>query len=108
MKKVFPELEIKDIPRDHPIFHVISDVPALIQVPSLAYLYNGQITWETDGFEPECKGIFDDKGRLMVVINHNTDLGDGYKWIVEPRYPSRFSVYAYKMALNFVMYALTH
>ena len=25
------------------------------------------------------KGIFDDKGRMMVIICHNTDLGDGWE-----------------------------
>jgi len=108
MKKIFPEREIKDIPIDHPIFHLFYSIDHLIQVPSLAYVFNGGITWETDGFVPECKGIWDDEGRLMVVINHNTDLGDAYEWSDDPSYPNRFSGYAYRMAVNFLMYAMTH
>ena len=108
MHKVFPNREIKDIPRDHPVFHVMYDIDHLIQTPSLAYAFNGGITWETDGFVPECKGIWDDKGRLMMVINHNTDLGDAYEWSDDARYPDRFSGYAFRMAVNFIMYALTH
>jgi hypothetical protein len=106
--KVFPYREIKDIPRNHPIFHVMYDIDHLIQTPSLAYAFNGGVTWETDGFVAECKGIWDDKGRLMVVINHNTDLGDAYEWSDDPRYPDRFSGYAFRMAVNFIMYALSH
>ena len=108
MHKVFPNREIKDIPRNDPVFHVMYDVDHLIQTPSLAYAFNGGVTWETDGFVPECKGIWDDKGRLMMVINHNTDLGDAYEWSDDARYPDKFSGYAFRMAVNFIMYALTH
>jgi hypothetical protein len=108
MRKIFPDREIKPIPMDHPIFHMVYDIDEVIQVPSLAYVFNGGITWEQDGFHAECKGIWDDNGRLMVVINHNTDLGDAYEWSDDPRYPNRFSGYAYRMAVNFLMYSLTH
>ena len=108
MKKILPGAVIKDIPRDHPLFHLFYDIDKIIQVPSLAYLYNGGITYEQDGFVGECKGIWDDKGRLVVVINHNTDLGDAYEWADEPQYPNYFSSFAYRVALNTILYALTH
>ena len=108
MKKILPDAEIKDIPISHPIFHQFYDVDRLKQVPSLAYLYNGHITWEQDGFEPECKGIWDDQGRLLVVINHNTDLGDAYEWMDTKEYPYEFSSYAYRIAVNTFLYALSH
>jgi hypothetical protein len=108
MKKILPTAEIKDIPRDHPVFHLFFDVDKVIQVPSLAYVFNGGITWEQDGFEAECKGIFDANGRLMVMINHNTDLGDAYEWADEPKYPNDFSDFAYRLAINAILYAHTH
>jgi hypothetical protein len=108
VKKVLPSAEIKDIPLNHPIFHVFYDVDHIIQVPSLAYVYNGGITWETDGFVPECKGIWDENGRLVMVINHNTDLGDAYEHADNPLYPNYFSGYAYRLAINFILYSLTH
>jgi hypothetical protein len=108
MKKVLPTAEIKDIPMNHPIFHLFYDIDKIMQVPSLAYAYNGGITWEQDGFVAECKGIWDDNGRLMVVINHNTDLGDAYEHADNPLYPNYFSGYAYRVAINFIVYALTH
>jgi len=108
LKKILPGVEVKDLPMDHPLFHIFFDIDHLIQTPSLAYLYNGGITWETDGFVPECKGVWDDHGRLMIVINHNTDLGDSYEWADEPRYPAVFTTYGYRLALNTFLYALTH
>jgi hypothetical protein len=108
VKKVLPTAEIKDIPMDHTIFHQFYDIDKIIQVPSLAYAFNGGITWEQDGFVATCKGIWDDHGRLMVVINHNTDLGDAYEHADNPLYPNDFSGYAYRLAINFILYSLTH
>jgi hypothetical protein len=108
MRKVYPEVEIKDIPRDHPIFHIFYDIDKVIQVPSLAYTMNGGITYEQDGFQAECKGIWDEQGRLVMAIHHNTDLGDAYEWADEPRYPNYFSSYSYRIALNTFLYALSH
>jgi len=107
MKKIFPEVEIRDIPPSHPLFHMYLDVDKVMQVPSLAYLWTG-VTYEQDGFSGECKGIFDAKGHLMVVINHNTDLGDAYESADNPDYPLPFTGYAYRHALNIIIYALTH
>jgi hypothetical protein len=108
LKKILPTAEIKDIPRDHPLFHQFYDVDQVIQVPSLAYAFNGGITWEKDGFVAQCKGVFDDHGRLMIVINHNTDLGDAYEHADNPAYPQHFSAFAYRIAVNFILYSLTH
>jgi hypothetical protein len=108
LKKILPDRKVEDIPLSHPLFHAFYDIDKLIQTPSTAYLFNGGITWETDGFAPECKGVFDDAGRLMVVINHNTDLGDAYENADVPGYPVPFTVYGYKLAINMIVYALTH
>jgi len=107
MKKIFPDVQIKDIPPTHPLFHMYLDVDKVMQVPSLAFLWTG-ITYEQDGFTGECKGIFDAKGHLMIVINHNTDLGDAYESADNPQYPLPFTGYAYRHALNLIIYALSH
>jgi hypothetical protein len=108
LRKVLPTAKIEDIPRDHPIFHVFYDIDKIIQIPSLAFVYNGGITYEYDGFQAFCKGVWDEQGRLVAVINHNTDLGDAYEWADEPKYPNHFSSYAYRVAINFILYSLTH
>jgi hypothetical protein len=108
LRKILPTAEIKDIPRDHTIFHQFYDIDKIMQVPSLAYAYNGGITWEQDGFTAECKGVWDENGRLMIVINHNTDLGDAYEHADNPLYPNHFSGYAYRVAINYILYSLTH
>ena len=56
------------------------------------------------------KGIEDDKGRLMAIICHNTDLGDG--WEREGENEDYFHEFSekksYPMGINIVTYAMTH
>ena len=110
MQKVLPNYRIVDIPPNHPVFHALFDIDEVIQVPNVGYIDCPQKceTWELDGYKPEVRGIFDDSGRLLVFINHNTDLMDAAEWADEPAYPERFSAYAYKVFSNAVLYAMTH
>jgi hypothetical protein len=109
MKKVFPDRPIVDIPLNHPIFHVLYDIDERMQVPNIGYAYNpGTPTWEQDGYEPCIRGVFDSTGRLLVFINHNTDLMDASEWADDPLYPHKFSAYSYKVFSNAVVYALSH
>lgn len=105
--RVLPDAEIVELPLDHPIFHTFYDIERIVQVPSVR-IVNGGNTWEQDGFFPHVRGIFDDAGRLMVLINWNTDLGDAWEWVDHPYYPIEYSNYAYQVAINAIVYALSH
>ncbi len=107
MKMVFPDRPIVDIPMDHPVFHCYYDFDKLIQVPGLGSWLRG-VTYEKGGITPHCMGIFDDQERLMVLIMRNMDLGDGWEHATDARYPPEYSVVAFKMGINFIIYALTH
>ena len=65
--------------RDHPLFSAFYDIKEFLQVPNVGNAMAGR-TSERDGYTPFYRGIFDDKGRLMVAINANTDLGDAWEW----------------------------
>lgn len=107
MKKVFPEYEIKDLPLSHPIFHSYLDIEEIVQVPNI---YNAQrgISSEKGGTVPHYMGIEDKNGRLVVFIARNSDLGDAWEWINDPRYPVKFGLAAYKVGINVVIYAMSH
>lgn len=107
-QRILPGYPIVDIPLTHPIFSCFYDVKEIVQVPNVGQGMQGGPTWESDGYYPEVKGIFDEQGRLMVVINWNTDLGDAWEWAENPYYPLRFSTYAYQMGVNFIIYAMSH
>jgi len=107
-QRILPGYPIVDISLDHPIFNCFYDVKEIVQVPNVGQGIQGGPTWEADGYYPAVKGIFDEEGRLMVVINWNTDLGDAWEWAENPYYPLRFSTYAYQMGVNFIIYAMSH
>lgn len=106
--RVLPEFPVVDIDLDHPIFHGFYDIEALVQVPNVGLGIAGGPTYEKDGYYPRVRGVFDDRGRLMVVINWNCDLGDAWEWAEHPYYPLKFSTYAYQVGVNFIVYAMTH
>ena len=107
MQKVFPDRPVVDLDNKDPIFHVIYDLDDRFQVPGAQYLYTGRVS-EYDGYEAKWRGIYDDNGRVMVAICHNMDLGDAWEWSDEPRYPEKWASLAYRIAVNYFMYDLTH
>ncbi len=107
MAKVFPDREIVDLDNKDPIFHVIYDLDDRFQVPGLQYLYTRSM-FEYDGFQAKWRGVYDDKGRVMVAICHNMDLGDAWEHSDNPVYPERFAALAYRIAVNYWVYDLTH
>ncbi|NIQ55849.1 MAG: DUF4159 domain-containing protein, partial [Gammaproteobacteria bacterium] len=80
MSRVFPERRIVDIPMDHELFSTFYEIEELLQVPNIGNARRGWTTSECGPCQPWVGGIFDDEGRLMVVINWNTDLGDAWEW----------------------------
>jgi hypothetical protein len=114
IRKVFPDREPIEIPLEHPIFHMIYDLKERPQVPNISIgqrAIAGGPTWE----EPDWKevhycAIYDDKGRMMVFIAHNTDLGDG--WEEEATDPLYFLTFsepkAFPVGFNVLIYAMTH
>ena len=107
MQKVFPDRPVVDIKDDNEVLHVLYDLDERIQIPGLAALYNG-VTYERDGVVPTWRGVYDDEGRLMVAINHNMDLGDAWEHADTPDYPENMTAMAYRFAVNYVIYAMTH
>jgi len=114
IKRVFPDRELVELELDHPIFHAVFDLKERPQIPSIGHALGGRaygITWErNDAREVHYKAIFDDKGRMMAIICHNTDLGDGWEREGENEwYFHEFSEKkAYPLGINIVFYAMTH
>lgn len=116
LARVFPDRKIFDIPRSHPVFHCVFDLPEglNLQVPNVRLGSESQfhgITWEReDAREVHIRGINDDRGRLCVILCHNTDNGDGWEREGENEYFFReFSEKkSFPLGINIVFYAMTH
>jgi Domain of unknown function (DUF4159) len=118
IKRVFPEdrYEPKELPLDHPIFRCVYPLKEKPQVPSIgAWGGPGGPTYERGWHGGDTQtvhylGMEDDSGRLMSIICHNTDLGDGWEREGEnAEYFEEFSKKkSYPMGINIVTYAMTH
>ncbi len=107
MRRVFPDRPVVDLENSDPILHVLYDLDERFQVPGIQYWYTGRI-YEKDGIEPRWRAIYDDKGRVMVAICHNMDLGDAWEWADHPQYPERYASLAYRVGIDYIIYAMTH
>lgn len=114
LRKALPsgQFPIFDVPLDHPIFHVLYDVKALPQIPSIGFwLGTGGLTSERgrDSAVPHARGINDASGRLIVFMTHNTDFGDAFEREGDDhRYFDLFAPPGYAVGVNVLVYALTH
>jgi hypothetical protein len=107
IQRVFPDRPIVDIPNDDAIFHTVYDLDDRYQVPGEQFLYTHR-TYEQDGYEAHWRGIYDDKGRLMVAICHDVDLGDSWEHADNPEYPEQYSALGFRIGVNYITYAMTH
>jgi len=109
MTKVFPDRQVEDLPNSDPIFHTLYDLEQRFQVPGAQYLYSGRTYEKDENGRPEhWRSIRDDKGRIIVAICHNMDLGDAWEWSDDPRYDEKFAGLAYRIAMNYFIYDLSH
>ena len=107
MKRVFPDRPIVDLPNSDPIFHTVYDLDDRYQVPGEQFVYTHRRA-EKDGYEARWRGIYDDKGRVIVAICHNMDLGDSWEHADNPVYPEQFSALGFRIGINYLVYAMTH
>jgi hypothetical protein len=100
MRRVLPDADIVRLKVTHPIFD------SFFRIASL------DMTYPHDrGLEAEFLGIHEDNDpekRLMVVINYNNDIGDYMEHSGESFWPVNISNDAYKLAINYIVYAMTH
>ena len=107
MQRVFPDRVVTDLENKDAIFHVLYNLDERFQVPGTQMFRSGRI-YEKDGVEAKWRAILDDKGRVMVAICHNMDLGDAWEWADHPRYPEHYASMAYRVGVNYIIYAMTH
>ena len=107
----FPIVDLS--PPDHALWRMMFPVARLPQMASIqTWRRTGGSTlerWNEDGSPPDIRGIANDDGRLMVVMAHNTDLPDAWEREGEdPEYFFRFSPESYAIAIDILLYSMTH
>jgi hypothetical protein len=105
MKLVFPDRPIVEIPDDDPIFHTVYNLDERLQIPGEAHLRLG---YKGNGIGAHWRAIYDEKGRIMVAISYNSDIGDAWEYADDAHYPEKFADLAIRIGVNYVVYSMTH
>jgi len=100
MQRVFPDRPIVELGEEHELLHVLYDLDQRTQIPGRGGQRYGTV--------PHWRGIFDDDERLMVAINFNMDMGDAWEHADDPGYPEPMTALAYRFAVNYLIYTMTH
>ena len=110
MDRILPGSQAEDIPDTDPIFHVLFDLKDKFMVANHnEYVRTGQPYHNIPGgTEAHWRGIRDAKGRIVVVMNFNSDVGDSWEWADRPEYPEKYSNLGMRISTNYTAYAMTH
>ncbi|MEI6861581.1 MAG: DUF4159 domain-containing protein, partial [Verrucomicrobiota bacterium] len=127
MVRVLPGQQWVDLPFDHPVFHGVFDLKlplSNLQVPTNSRLQawnraydpsdpNSRATLprpDASTLDMHVRAWLDDKGHIMIIALHNTDISDG--WEREGESPEYFNLFsetrAYPLMINILYYLMTH
>ncbi|MGH7561895.1 MAG: DUF4159 domain-containing protein [Gemmatimonadales bacterium] len=99
MRKVLPDARLTVLTAAHPIFD------SFYRIESLE-----TIVPPYGGLQPVFYGIFEDNDpakRLLVIVNHNNDIAEYWEYSDEGYFPIELSNEAYKLGVNYLIYALS-
>ena len=114
MQRVFPGRPITDIAPGDSVMHVLYDIEEKDRtfIPGSRHLRigpgGGVVVQQPPGTTPAWRAIADDRNRMIVAVNYNTDIGDAWEYADSPEYPERMTALAYRYGINYVIYAMTH
>jgi len=99
MAQALPDHRWVPITVDHPIFHAFFDIQTLdVPHPSV-------------NVRPGYLAIFEDNdpsSRMIALANWNSDLAEYWEWSAEGLYGSDPTNDAYRLGVNYIVYAMTH
>jgi hypothetical protein len=103
--KNFPDRELIELNPDHEIFHTFYDIDGAQMIPGRG----GRQGFGQAGMNNASNhAILDDNGRVMVLVNWNSDMGDGWEHTYDQWYPTEYANSAYRLGINYLIYSLTH
>ena len=115
MRGVFPDREPVELKLDHPIFHFVFDLKELPQITDIQTWRQGESFEYNHGSSggdeaPHFWSYFDDNGRMVALLCHNNDLGDGWEREGEDKeyFHECSEKYSYPMGINIITYVMTH
>ena len=114
MERALPGHPIYDIAETDSVMHVLYDIREKDRtfIPGTRHLRRGPggaiTVYQPEGTQPSWRALFDDKNRMVVAVNFNTDVGDAWEWADSPEYPEAMTTLAYRYGINYLIYSMTH
>jgi hypothetical protein len=100
MRRVLPDARIERLDAGHPIFDSFFHIASL------------EMTYPNDpSLQAKFYGVYengDRSRRLVAVINYDNDIGDYMEWSGSGWLPVNLTNDAYKLAVNYIVYGMTH
>jgi hypothetical protein len=110
--RILPDYDIVDMPMDHPLMSIVYQVDRIPQIPNIQFWRrSGGETSEfgAETAEPHMRAVFDDNGRLLLLMTHNTDIADGWEREADDdAFFLLFSPDAYAIGINVLIWTMTH
>ncbi len=104
--QAIPDGQVIELENDAAIFNVVYNLTDRVQIPGANVVHGPG--YEKDGVVPHWRAIVDKRGRVVVAICFNMDVGDAWEFADSPDYPEKFASQAYRLGINYVLYAMTH
>jgi hypothetical protein len=113
MNRVLPNHPITDLLETDSVMHVLYDIQEKDRtyIPGSRHLYRGPggtIQIAQQAGNPAWRAMYDDKQRMVVAVNFNTDVGDAWEFADVPYYPEAMTTLAYRYGINYIIYSMTH
>lgn len=111
MRRVYPEQVITEIDDNDPVVNLLYTIRERVMIPGLRHLRRGPggtTVVQPQYSPPHWRALHDTKGRLVVAINFNQDVGDAWEHADMPEYPEQMTSLAYRFGINYILYAMTH
>jgi hypothetical protein len=107
------EFPIEDVKLDDALLHSMFVVEQIPQITNIQFWRSSQGTYTSergaDSEDVHLRAIRDAKGRIMVLMSHNTDVADSWEREGEdPAFFYQFSPYGYALGVNVLLHAMTH
>ena len=114
MDRVLPNKAITDIAESDEVMHVLYDIQEKDRtfIPGSRHLRRGPggsiVVVQPPGTAPAWRALYDDRNRLIVAVNFNTDVADAWEFADVPYYPASMTLLAYRYGINYIIYSMTH
>jgi hypothetical protein len=107
VEDLYPNRELVELGDQDSVMHVLFDLTDRYQILGQWGRFTGR---PLDGvsYDPHWRGVFDEKGRMVLAVWLNNDTGDSWEWADDPTYPEHYSALGFRIVINHIVYAMTH